>query len=252
METGLRRSPGGWIFACWLGYFCLFGAFLLTGGVAKLLWPPSWPPMSEMWSLDPTALPASIDATWYDRVRRLNFAYHMLHLGVFGAFLGWLQATVLGRSRRSWAVLGALGFLSLLVLEAFRPGIVTGGHPAPIEPILIAAGGGSLAGLYEWLHLRRQGVPAGRWLVRWVGGLVLGVVAGAALLTVLEPLLRPIARGLFANDEAFFFAGQVIFFTVYGSTVGVVAGWISRQSAMEIPAIGTPGTSAASSPPSSA
>ena len=52
----------------------------------------------------------------------------------------------------------------------------------------------------------------------------------------LEPLLRPVARGLFPNDEAFFYAGQVIFFTVYGSAVGLVAGWVSRRAAMDIPA----------------
>lgn len=238
MKKLLRRSPRGWIFACWLGYVCLFGAFLVSGGLAKLLWPASWPPMSDLWSVDPAALPASIDAAWYGRLRRLNFAYHIMHLGVFGALLGWLQATVLGRSRRRWAALGALGFLSLFVLEGLRPGIVTGGHPAPIEPILIAAGGGSLAGLYQWLYLRRGGIAAGGWFARWVGGLVLGVIAGAALLTALSPLLRPVARGLFADDEAFFFAGQVIFFTVYGSAVGLVAGWVSRRSAMEIPALG--------------
>lgn len=236
METPLRRSPPGWVFACWAGFFCLFGAFLVIGGLAKLVWPATWPPPSQLVSIDPMALPDDIDPTLYGRLYRINLGYHVLHLGAFGGLLGWLQASVLGRSRTRWAVLGALGFLSLFVLEAIRPGVVAGGHPAPIEPILIAVGGGSLAGLYQWLHLRRRGVPAGRWLARWIGGLVLGVIAGAAVLTVLEPVLRPVARGLFQSDESFVFAGQVIFFTVYGSMVGLVAGWVSRRAAMDISA----------------
>ena len=223
MTKLLDRSPRGWIFACWLGYFALFGGFLLTGAFARLLWPQSWPPMSEFWAIDPAALPNTIDPALYRQFYR------------FGGLLGWLQASVLGRSRRTWAGLGALGFLSLFVFEAVRPGLVAGGHPAPIEPILIAAGGGSLAGLYQWLYLRRRGITAGGWLARWVGGLVLGVIAGAAILTVLGPLLQPIVRNLVENDEVFSYIGQVIFFTVYGSAVGLVAGWISRGAAMEIP-----------------
>lgn len=60
------------------------------------------------------------------------------------------------------------------------------------------------------------------------------MVAAAALLTVLRPLLRPVVRAMFADDEIFFFVGQVIFFTVYGSVVGLVAGWVSKGAAPEI------------------
>lgn len=235
MTRLLDRSPRGWIFACWLGYFALFGGFLLTGAVLQLLWPQAWPPMSELWAIDPTAPPDTIDPALYRRLYRVGVGYHMLHLGVFGGLLGWLQASVLDRSRRTWAGLSALGFLSLFVLESIRPGLVAGGHPAPIEPILIAAGGGSLAGLYQWLYLRRRGIAAGGWLARWVGGLVLGVIAGAAILTVLGPLLEPIVRSLIENEEVVLYIGQVIFFTIYGSAVGLVTGWISRGAAMEIP-----------------
>lgn len=232
MPTTHERSLQGWIKACWLGYFLLFSAFLVTGLLARLFWPASWPPMSG--SIDPAALPNSIDQVLYRRIYRINLGYHLVHLAGFGGLLGALQASTLGRSRRVWAGLSALAFASLLLLEAIRPGLVAGGHPAPVEPILIAAGGGSLAGLLQWAYLRREGIAVGRWLGRWIAGLVAGVIAAAALLTVLGPLLRPVVRAVFPNDEIFVFVGQVIFFTVYGSVVGLVAGWISRGAAREL------------------
>lgn len=234
MATSHDRSLRGWIKACWLGYFTLFSAFLVTGLLTTLFWPATWPPMLDFSSIDPAALPDSIDPVLYRRIYRINLGYHVVHLAGFGGLLGALQASTLGRSRRVWAGLSALGFASLLLLEAIRPGLVAGGHPAPVEPILIAVGGGSLAGLLQWAYMRRGGIAAGRWLSRWIGGLVAGVVAAAALLTVLGPLLRPVVRAMFADDEIFVFVGEVIFFTVYGSVVGLVAGWVSRGPAREL------------------
>lgn len=210
----------------------------MTGLLARLFWPASWPPMSDLLSIDPAALSSSSDPVFYRRIYRIGLGYHMVHLAGFGGLLGALQASTLGRSRRVWAGLSALGFVSLFLLEVIRPGLVAGGHPAPVEPILIAAGGGSLAGLLQWAYLRREGIAAGRWLGRWIAGLVAGVVAAAALLTVLGPLLRPVVRAVFANDEIFFFVGQVIFFTVYGSVVGLVAGWVSKGAARELASTG--------------
>lgn len=234
MPTTHERSLRGWIKACWLGYFIFFSAFLVTGLLTRLSWPAAWPPMSVFWSIDPAALPDSIDPVLYRRIYRISLGYHLVHLAGFGGLLGALQASTLGRSRRVWAGLSALGFALPLLLEAIRPGLVAGGHPAPVEPILIAAGGGSLAGLLQWAYLRREGIPAGRWLGRWIGGLVAGVVAAAALLTALGPLLRPVVRAMFTDDEIFVFVGQVIFFTVYGSVVGLVAGWVSKGAAREL------------------
>lgn len=239
LSTDSRR----WTAACWLGYTALFLGFMLTGQLAELFWPEAWPDRLELWPVDPAAPPDWIDPEQYADIYRFNLVYHIVHLTAFGALIGWLQATVLrgdaarneasGREppvgRGAWSLLAAVGFAGILVLEAVRPGIVAGGHPAPIEPILIAVGGGTLAGLLQWLYLRRRGVDAARWLGHWVGGLVAGLIAAVAVLWIVEPLLEPVARNLF-DDRTVQLAGQFIFYTVYGSVVGAVVGWISGRA----------------------
>lgn len=239
LSTDARR----WTAACWLGYTALFLGFMLTGQLLELFWPEAWPDHLELMGVDPAAPPDRIDAEQFARFYRFGVVYHFFHLAAFGALIGWLQATVLrgnaagmdasGREppvgRGVWSLLAAVGFSGILILDVFRPGIVSGGHPAPIEPILIAVGGGTLAGLLQWLYLRRRGVDATRWLGHWFGGLVAGLIAAVAILWVVGLVLEPAARGLF-DDRTVQIVGQIIFFTVYGSVVGAVAGWISGRA----------------------
>lgn len=238
LGTDARR----WTAACWLGYMALFLGFVLTGQLAELFWPEAWPDRLELWQVDPAAPPDWIDAEQYADIYRFGVVYHIVHLAAFGALIGWLQATVLRGAARSdasgrepplgrgaWSFLAAVAFSGILVLEIVRPGLVAGGHPEPFEPILIAVGGGTLAGLLQWLYLRRRGIDATRWLGHWVGGLVAGLIAAVAVLWVVGLILEPVARSLF-DDRTAQLVGEIIFFTVYGSVVGAVAGWISGRT----------------------
>lgn len=246
LDTAAKR----WTAVCCLGYLGLFGSFLVTGAIADLFRPEAWPDAATMATVDPAAPPERFDPVVFEAVYRFNIVHHVLHLAAFGALLGWLQASVLrgggGRARPdggdlgpvsdeppvrrgAWSLLTAAGFTIILGFEAVRPGLVAGGHPAPIEPIMIALGGGSLAGLLQWVYLRRRGVAGGRWLGLWIGGLAAGVVAAIVVLTLVGPLLEPAARALF-DDDTVWLVGQVIFFTLYGSVVGGVAGWISGRA----------------------
>lgn len=246
LDTDAKR----WTAACCLGYLGLFLGFLVTGAIADLFRPEAWPDPATTAPVDPTALPDWLDPEMFAEAYRFNLAYHAVHLAAFGALIGWLQGIVLGRGARdgldgegdveppadeppvrraAWSLLAAGGFTVILGFEAVRPGLVAGGHPAPIEPVMIALGGGGLAGLLQWLYLRRRSVDGTRWLGFWIGGLAAGLVAAIVALTLVGPLLEPVARSLF-DDERVWLVGQVIFFAIYGSVVGGVAGWISGRA----------------------
>jgi hypothetical protein len=63
-----------------------------------------------------------------------------------------------------------------------------GAIPGPVEPIIVTVGGGSFAGIFQYLSLRRQGIYTPRWLLLWVGGLLAGIVPTALLMISLESL----------------------------------------------------------------
>lgn len=111
-----------------------------------------------------------------------------------GAILGSAQAFALRRWLRRvipWIVLTAAGFG--LVVAGMWPlwsmGL-WGRIPGPVEPIMITVGGGTLAGVFQYLFLRKLAVPAGKWLRRWIGGLVLSLAPTAAVFILLEAVLR--------------------------------------------------------------
>lgn len=230
----LGQTRSGWVQACCLGFGILFVAFSIGGLLQALVWPDDWP--------DPTALPSFDPATGFGGVNpklaadlyRANLVYHFIHITVFGGLIGWLQVRVL-RARqirlRTWVLVTALGFSSIFIFEVFRPGVVTGGHPAPIEPLLIAVGGGVFAGVYQWLYMRQRGVVATKWLALWVVGLCTGAVAAAVALTFVG-FLGPVMRSILPQDRLFA-VSQFVFYLIYGPTVGAVAGLLSGGAIMD-------------------
>ena len=51
-----------------------------------------------------------------------------------------------------------------------------GNFPGPIEPIILLVGGGSFAGIAQFVYLKRQDTNAGKFLAYWVTGLVLSLI----------------------------------------------------------------------------
>lgn len=241
----LNRSKGGWITACVLGFGTLFVAFSLGGLLQSLVRPAAWPDPTALPSFDPATDFGGVDRDMATKLYRANLAYHFIHITIFGGLIGWLQARVLWAREvrpRAWVAVTALGFASIFVFEAFRPGVVTGGHPAPIEPLLIGVGGGIFAGIYQWSYLRRRGVAATKWLGLWVVGLCAGALVGALVLTLLG-FLGPLMRSLLP-EEHLFAVSQFVFYLAYGPTVGVFAGLLSADAILEAVA-GTSGERAA-------
>lgn len=225
------RTRRGWAAACLVGFGTLFVAFSLTGLLRPLFWPSEWPDPAALPSFDPATGFGGLDPRIAADLYRANVVYHFIHITVFGGLIGWLQVSVLRTPEvrpGPWVLLTALGFASVFVFEAIRPGIVSGGHPAPAEPLLIGVGGGALAGALQWLYLKRRGIVATKWLALWIAGLCVGAVLSALLLTLLG-FLGPFIRSVL-SESAVFRVGQFIFYLVYGPTVGATAGLLSGRA----------------------
>ncbi len=107
-----------------------------------------------------------------------------------GAIFGAAQVLFLrSRSVRvgSWILATTVGFALILAVEWPLMAVgIWGRIPGPIEPISITVGGGSFAGIMQYLALRKQGIVASRWLALWIGGLVASLVPAALVFISLE------------------------------------------------------------------
>ena len=122
----------------------------------------------------------------------LKYVADLVSLAVFGAILGSAQALILfSRSVRvvPWILSTTMGFGLLLAVEwPLMAANLWGRIPGPVEPIILLVGGGSLAGILQYLALRRQGILASKWLTLWIGGLVASLVPMALVFMSLEGL----------------------------------------------------------------
>lgn len=110
---------------------------------------------------------------------------------VGGAIFGLGQAATLRHHLKRverWPVATIQGFCLLAILIDWPLQVlgILGRIPGPVEPILVTVGGGSLAGIFQYRVLRREGAADSRWLVLWVLGLVAGLPAAAILFISLE------------------------------------------------------------------
>lgn len=138
-----------------------------------------------------------------------------------GLILGSAQALIL-RSRSvpviRWVLATVAGF-GVVAVAIDWPLIalgVLGEIPGPVEPLIVTVGGGSFAGVFQFLTLGRQGIRAPKWLLLWIGGLVAGVVPTALLMILLE------ASGLTPSWPLEVFLN--------GFIIAGVAAWISGKA----------------------
>ncbi|HEX7070169.1 MAG TPA: hypothetical protein VF190_05165 [Rhodothermales bacterium] len=138
-----------------------------------------------------------------------------------GAILGFAQAFVLpGHSipLNRWILATVTGFgVAAIIIDWPLIALgVLGAIPGPVEPIIVTVGGGSFAGVLQYLSLRRKGIFTRRWLLLWVGGLLAGIVPTAFVMIVLESLGMAPSWPL----EVF----------LSGFIIGGVAAWISGRA----------------------
>lgn len=117
----------------------------------------------------------------------------LVGLLVGGAILGAAQAVALPARSVSlvgWVSFTAVGFgLVVAVMWPLWSAGLWGHIPGPVEPIFITVGGGTLAGILQYLLLRRRDVVATRWLVLWIGGLVASLAPLVLAFILLEKVL---------------------------------------------------------------
>ena len=130
--------------------------------------------------------------SWSDEEVGSGFRAYLARLvSLFGAgaVLGFSQSRLLGNepiSAGSWILFSAVGYSAasliiwlLMYLDSW------GGTSLPIEPIVNLVGGGCLAGIAQFLYLRRLNIKAGKWLGLWILGLILSIIPAAVIFTLL-------------------------------------------------------------------
>jgi hypothetical protein len=119
-----------------------------------------------------------------------------VYLAQFVALL--IMGTILGASQSvvmrlhdvpviPWIVATAAGFaaMSVVIFSLLQIG-VWGNIPGPVEPLIITVGGCSVAGVFQYMVLRRNQIRAAKWLGVWVVSLILGIVPTAVIFMTLE------------------------------------------------------------------
>jgi hypothetical protein len=132
---------------------------------------------------------------WQEQAVEANFLFYagsLVSLLVAGAIFGAFQALALrsnGLRVVPWILAAAVGFALLAaVFWPLAAAGVLGIIPGPVEPILFTVGGCILAGICQYLVLRRQGIAASRWLLLWVVGVIGGLALTAAFFMSIEGL----------------------------------------------------------------
>lgn len=237
--TGLNSVPDGITTRSWaamtsVGFGLAFLSFIPGMMVMDLFLPPgltNMGPTTMPESLDPEALPAWLDLQTYRSWYRMHLAYHVVALAAFGGIVGWFQSRLLRRYVPTvhWVGATAMGFVAILCFEIVERHVVVGPHGGSVEPLMISIGGSAIAGLAQWLVLRRHGVHASRWLAFWLVGVVVGVgVAVAAIIgleTVAQGLINRLPSGIAAQAVPW---GLMLL--TLGSVTGAVAGAISARA----------------------
>jgi hypothetical protein len=162
---------------------------------------------------------------WHEQAEETDFLFYaetLVALLVAGAIFGASQALALRSDALRvvpWVFATAVGFA--LLVAVFWPLAavgVLGIIPGPVEPILFTAVGGSLAGVCQYVALRRQEIAASGWLVRWIVGLVGGLAFAAAFFKSVEGagidvgwLLEVFFTGFWVAGVAALVSGNALF-----------------------------------------
>ena len=166
----------GWVTATGLGLGLGFVAVLQTGMLIEFGfdWKMHWNWIEE---------PAPQNAIEYVSI--------LVSMLAGGLILGSAQALIL-RSRSMpvirWVLPTVVGF-GVVAVAIDWPLLalgVLGNIPGPVEPLIVAVGGGSFAGIFQFLTLGRRGVRAKKWLFLWIVGLIAGVVPTALMMISVE------------------------------------------------------------------
>jgi hypothetical protein len=170
-----ERSLYGWVLMNALGLGVGFGAYLQTSWIFDhgLDWSKHWtetPPQENNLFLAVLRVPTI--------------------LLIAGVILGSAQTMAMRNlpiRKLHWIFATILGFMALafVIMPLDWAGIM-GNIPGPVEPIIVTVGGCSLAGISQYLLLRRNSIRAARWLGLWIGGLFISIIPTALMFLLLS------------------------------------------------------------------
>ena len=130
--------------------------------------------------------------TWQTGMEHSLSTYIALLVGLLaaGAIVGSAQVLVTRSFSVQvvpWILSTAAGFGALIaIIWPLHYVELWGNIPGPAEPIIVLVGGGSLAGVFQFMVLRRHGINAAKWLLIWIAGLIFSLVPTALVFMLLE------------------------------------------------------------------
>ena len=214
-----KRERLAWISTNALGLGLGFVAILQTGMLIEFgfNWEMHWDWVEEAVSRDASPYVATfVSFLVGGAILGLAQALVVRSRGV--TVIGWIVATVTG-----YGVLAVIVEWPLIALDLL--GII----PGPVEPIIATVGGGTVAGIFQYLMLRRQGINASKWLILWAVGLVASLVPMVILFVALDELKISInwptevfVNGFIVGGVAALVSGRALFAALSGQPAGSV------------------------------
>lgn len=218
-----------WTKATTLGFMSLLLMIPMSFIIAGLFHPTQWEGLTlpEMFEQSADKSPLEYGWSFYLTVLIGHFILYL----IVGAVLAHLQYKVLKAyipNKLKWTFLTIIGLELILFGDLFYMGLSTGGAPGPLEPLLVALGGGGLMALMQFLYLRSIGKISAKWVGWWIIGIVTGILTSFIFIVAYEYFLIDSIKQA-VSPMAFLVINWLSFILPYFTLIGFFAGLFSAK-----------------------
>jgi hypothetical protein len=227
--TPFKEFRKAWARATTLGFFSLLLMIPMSFLYEHFFGPPQFDGLTlpEIFELTADKSPLEYGKSYFVGAQIGHF---LLYLCV-GAILSHLQYQVIGAhipNKMVWTLLTILGLELVLLGDLFYAGLSTGGAVGPLEPLLIALGGGGCIALFQFLYLRRAGIKNGKWVGWWILGIVTGIIVSIPFIVLYEMFLSKPLKSLL-SPMTFLVLDWLSFILPYFTLIGFFTGLFSAR-----------------------
>lgn len=187
----LKTFKRSWIKATTIGFMSFILMIPISFIFIKLFHPPAFDDLTIAEIFQQTADKSPLEFGWTFYISILTG--HFILYAIVATILGHLQYTILKEfipNRTTWIIMTILGLEIILLFDLFYTGFATGGAPGPLEPLLIALGGGGLMAFMQFLYLRSTGIRNPKWVGWWIIGIFTGIISSFIFIMGYEYLFR--------------------------------------------------------------
>lgn len=228
MKT-LKKFQKAWVKATTLGFMSLLLMLPLHYIAVGIFHPPQFDGLTlpEMLEHMANKNPLEFGSSFYI----VKLLEHFILYLIVGVVLAHLQYKVLKEyipNKLKWTFLTILGLEMILLGDLFYTGLSVGGAPGPLEPLLIALGGGGLMALMQFLYLRSIGIKKGKWVGWWILGIITGIITSAVFILIYEYFLTEAIKQS-VSPMAFLVIDWLSFILPYFTLIGFFAGLFSAK-----------------------